>query len=100
MNMIIENPDLLIIDNIGSETGTQAYNTKVLEFVLRKRDNNSVPTIISSNFTPEQLIQTYSDTVHDFIVQNSDLVLVQGDNFRQKGQINEEDLDFGGEFGE
>lgn len=95
LNMIIENPDLLIIDNVGSETGSQSYNMKLLELVLRKRDNSSIPTIISSNYTPEQLIEKYSDTVHDFIVQNCDLVFVQGDNFRQKSQISEEDFDYG-----
>lgn len=84
VDSLIENPDLLIIDNIGSETGTQTYNTKFLEFILRKRDNNSVPTIISSNYTPEQLIEPYSDTVHDFIVQNNELIFVQGDNHRKK----------------
>lgn len=95
LNMLIESTDLLIIDNIGSETGSQAYNTKLLEFVLRKRDNNSVPTIISSNYTPEQLIENYSDTIHDFIQQNCDLVFVQGDNFRQKGQVNEDEFEYG-----
>lgn len=81
---LIESPDLLIIDNIGSETGGQVYNVKFLEFILRKRDNNSVPTIISSNYTPEQLVEAYSDTIHDFIIQNNELVIVYGDNHRKK----------------
>jgi DNA replication protein len=92
LNMIIEGSDLLIIDNVGSETGTQAYNTKFLELVLRKRDNSCVPTIISSNYTPEQIQQNYSDTIHDFILQNSELVFVQGENFRQKNQVIDEDI--------
>lgn len=87
MNFIIESPDLLIVDNVGSETGTINYNAKFLEFILRKRDNNCVPTIISSNFTLEQVKSHYSDTIHDFIVQNSELVLVEGENHRQKGSI-------------
>ena len=95
MNLIIESSDLLILDNIGSETGTAGYNTKLLEFILRKRDNNCVPTIISSNFTLEQIKSNYSDTIHDFIVQNSDLVLVEGENYRQKGSMFDEfDDDF------
>ncbi|MNY24599.1 DNA replication protein DnaC [compost metagenome] len=84
MSRIISKSDLLIIDNIGSETGSKEYNTKLLEFVLRKRDNDNVPTIISSNYTPEQLKQAYSDTVHDFVKQNFNYVLVQGENFRKK----------------
>lgn len=89
---IVSKPDLLIIDNIGSETGSKEYNTKILEFILRKRDNDSRPTIISSNYTPEQLLGAYSDTVHDFIDQNCISVLVQGENFRKKSAIDDDSL--------
>lgn len=88
-NAIVSSTDLLIIDNIGSETGSKEYNTKLLEFVLRKRDNDCVPTIISSNYTPEQLLSAYSDTVHDFVKQNCEYVSVQGENFRKKGNETE-----------
>ncbi|MDF2533894.1 MAG: hypothetical protein K0R18_51 [Bacillales bacterium] len=87
LSKIIGKSDLLIVDNIGSETGSKEYNTKLLEFVLRKRDNDNVPTIISSNYTPEQLKQAYSDTIHDFVKQNSEYVLVQGENFRKKDGV-------------
>ncbi|AEO93484.1 DnaC-like helicase loader [Bacillus phage G] len=90
---LISKPDLLIVDNIGSETGSKEYNTKVLEFLLRKRDNDGVPTVISSNYTPEQLLAAYSDTVHDFIVQNSIQVLVQGENHRKKNAMGDIDDD-------
>jgi DNA replication protein DnaC len=52
-----------------------------------------MPTIISSNFTPEQIKNLYSDTIHDFIVQNSELVLVEGENYRQKGNVFEDDFE-------
>lgn len=89
---IVSKPDLLIIDNIGSETGSKEYNTKVLEFILRKRDNDNLPTIISSNYTPEQLLSAYSDTVHDFIDQNCIPVLVQGENHRKKSSIEDDEF--------
>lgn len=89
---IVSKPDLLIIDNIGSETGSKEYNTKVLEFILRKRDNDGNPTIISSNYTPEQLLTAYSDTIHDFIDQNFMHVLVQGENHRKKNSLMEDPL--------
>lgn len=89
---IISKPDLLIIDNIGSETGSKEYNTKVLEFILRKRDNDNVPTIISSNYTPEQLLSAYSDTVHDFVDQNCIPVLVKGENHRKKSSLEDDNL--------
>jgi len=90
LDSLINEPELLIIDNVGSETGLgneSKYSTRLLEFILRKRDNNGTPTIISSNFTPEELVTHYSDTVHDFITQNCELITVAGDNFRKKPDV-------------
>lgn len=83
LNTMISRSDVLIIDNVGSETGSREYSTKFLEFVLRKRDNDNLPVIVSSNLTPEQLAGFYSDTVADFIEQNCEYVIVKGDNFRR-----------------
>lgn len=85
MNRIIAEPDLLIIDNLGSETGQKSETGHVprfLEFILRKRNNDCLPTIISSNYTPEQLNVEYTDTIHQFVEENFDLVSVGGDNWR------------------
>lgn len=82
-------PDLLIIDNIGSETGFNSetkHTTKLLDLILRKRDNMGYPTILSSNFTPDEISKFYSDTVRDFIENNCELIAVTGDNFRKKNE--------------
>jgi DNA replication protein DnaC len=100
LDMLINIPDLLIIDNVGSETGLESgtkYSARLLEFILRKRDNSGLPNLISSNFTPEELIIKYNDVVHDFIVQNCELVLVAGDNFRQKSNQSNLMDEFGGD---
>jgi DNA replication protein DnaC len=84
---LINNPDLLILDNVGSETGLGSetgHTAKTLDFILRKRDGLGVPTIISSNFTPEELKKNYSNTVYEFVSQNAELISVMGDNFRMK----------------
>ena len=98
LDTLINSPELLIIDNIGSETGLGSdtkYTTRLLEFILRKRDNNGTPTIISSNFTPEELTKHYSDTVHDFVENNCELILVTGDNFRRKSNVSDLINEFG-----
>jgi DNA replication protein DnaC len=90
LDTLINTPELLIIDNVGSETGLGSeskHSTRLLEFILRKRDNNGTPTIISSNFTPEELTKHYSDTVHDFVEQNCDLISVTGNNFRKRNDV-------------
>lgn len=85
LNTIITKPDLLILDNLGSETGHKSdtgYVSKFLEFILRKRNNDCLPTIISSNYTPEQLKEAYTDIIYQFVEENFELVAVTGDNWR------------------
>ncbi|MFW6007765.1 MAG: hypothetical protein ACOCP8_00760 [archaeon] len=97
LNKLINEPHLLIIDNIGSEVGfgsDTGYTTKLLEYVLRTRDNLCVPTIISSNLTPEELYDAYSDTVGDFIEENYKLISVTGSNHRKKVKTNDLISDF------
>jgi DNA replication protein DnaC len=92
LDVYVNTPDLLIIDNIGSETGLYSetkHTTRLLEFILRKRDNNGLSTLLSSNFTPEELAKNYSDTIHDFVIQNCELVLVTGSNFRKQSETSE-----------
>lgn len=97
MNAIISKPNVLIIDNLGSEMGQKSESGHVprfLEFILRKRNNDCQPTIISSNYTPEQLQSEYTDTIHQLIEENFDLISVKGDNWRAKRgtQVNDDDF--------
>lgn len=90
---IYQKPQLLIIDNIGSETGLNTESKSavhLLDNILRTRDNACYPTIISSNFHPDELKKIYNDPIHDLVVRNCDIVSVTGDNLRRKG---EDDID-------
>jgi DNA replication protein DnaC len=98
LKQYIEGTDLLIIDNIGSETGVgneSKYTAKLLEYILRKRDNNCVPTIISSNMTVDELLDYYTSAVRDFILGSFEQISVTGKNHRKddKTKNNNDDLD-------
>ena len=88
--------DLLIIDNVGDETGRGSEKRtaeRLLEMIIRKRDNASLPLIISTNYTEEELGKAYSADVRDFLLQNCDVVFVSGDNHRaEAGQQGEFDF--------
>lgn len=87
LEYVIEHPDLLIIDNIGSETGfnnESKANVKLLDKILRTRDNNMLPFIISSNFTLEEIKKYYSETIKDFISDNCKVIQIDGDKLRNK----------------
>lgn len=76
--------DLLIIDNVGNETGKneKQFSQRLLEMILRKRDNDCLPTIISSNYNIDEINSEYNMDVKDFIIQNDEIVYVAGDNYR------------------
>lgn len=87
VNEAIYSPDLLIIDNLGSETGMNSeskYNVRLLERIIRTRDNSGVPTIISSNFTMDEIQNYYGDANRDLIEKNSEIISVTGQNLRQQ----------------
>lgn len=91
--------DLLIIDNVGNETGKNdnQFSQRLLEMILRKRDNNCLPTIVSSNFNIDEIENEYNIDVKDFIIQNDEIVYVSGDNHRtmnkENNNITEDEFD-------
>lgn len=88
--------DLLIIDNVGDETakGTEKRTAeRLLEMIIRRRDNACLPLIISTNYTEDELAKEYSADVRDFLLQNCEVVFVAGDNHRaEAGQPGEFDF--------
>lgn len=50
--------DLLVIDDIGQEGDNQVM--KRLEFLIRRRYDDRRVTVVTTNFTPPQLMQRYS----------------------------------------
>ena len=89
--------DLLIIDNVGNETGKneKQFSQRILEMILRKRDNDCLPTILSSNYNIDEMATEYNNDVRDFMLQNDKLVSVLGDNHRIENCHEEyDDTDF------
>lgn len=50
--------DLLVIDDIGQESDNQVM--KRIEFLIRRRYDDSRVTVLTTNFSPSQLLQRYS----------------------------------------
>lgn len=101
INEAIYSPDLLIIDNLGSETGMNSdskYNVRLLERIIRTRDNNEVPTIISSNFNMDEIQTYYGDAMKDLIEKNSEIISVTGQNLRQQVADQNNLMDAWGDF--
>lgn len=91
LNYAINNTDLLVMDNIGSETGFRSEsktNVKLLDKILRTRDNDQKPYIITSNFTIGEMVEFYSDTIGDFISENCMKIEATGKKFRNQDSYN------------
>lgn|SRR5574344_20201 len=95
MKFFLYKSDLLIIDNVGNETGKNdnQFSQRLLEMILRKRDNDMLPTIISSNYNIDEIAREYNIDVKDFIIQNDEIVYISGDNHRIQKK-NKDDFEF------
>lgn len=81
LDEIISKPNILIIDNLGMETGLQSqtmHNAKLLQLILRERSNRVKSTILSSKFNINDIEKYYHDDVMDFIVSSFDIVKRRG----------------------
>ncbi|PKM62823.1 MAG: hypothetical protein CVU97_03255 [Firmicutes bacterium HGW-Firmicutes-21] len=76
-----ENCDLLIIDDLGAECMTQ-YTVAVFSSLLNWRIANSKPTIISTNFTPQQIKKSYGERVYSRLMGEFLIMRFTGQDIR------------------
>lgn len=92
----ISNIDFLFIDDLGTEKVTKNgednwLQEKIFE-ILNKRYNNKKPTVFTSNYSLEELINTRGlmEKTVDRILEMSSLILkIEGESHRIKNRINE-----------
>lgn len=76
-----ENCDLLIIDDLGAECMTQ-YTVAVFSLLLNWRIVNSKPTIISTNFTPQQIKKSYGERIYSRLMGEFLIMRFTGQDIR------------------
>lgn len=74
--------DLLIIDDLGSEFSTQ-LTVSALYNIVNCRGLEEKPTIISTNLTPDELKNTYSDRIASRILSAYTILQFDGADIRQ-----------------
>ena len=62
----IKNVDLLVVDELGKETGGHSHIIGELETMLKERDMFKKPTILISNENYEELVSRYTTEASDF----------------------------------
>lgn len=80
----IMNCTILIIDDLGKEQegGMPPFLKKLIDRLFRHRTANSLPTIITSNFTKDQMQAAYGTYVMSLLSETTTFVEVHGSNFR------------------
>lgn len=79
----LNNCDLLIIDDLGTELGTQFSNLAIYN-ILNRRLLNSKKIIISTNLNTDELMTTYSERIYSRILGNFSMYKFYGDDIRLK----------------
>lgn len=74
--------DLLIIDDLGAEFGTQ-FTVSAIYNIVNSRDLEGRPTVISTNLTPEKLKSVYGDRLASRILSNYTILQFDGADVRQ-----------------
>lgn len=71
--------DLLIIDDLGSEKILNNISREYLYIILSERTNNNLKTVVSTNLSPEAIMDVYDERIFSRIVNKRDNVLVNFD---------------------
>ena len=74
--------ELLIIDDLGTEM-TNAFVASELFSCLNERDSRKKSTIITTNYSLEQLQNTYSDRIFSRVTSNFKLLKLSGPDIRK-----------------
>ena len=82
----IEDCDLLIIDDLGTEL-SNSFVTGQLFYLLNKRMNASRSTIISTNLSLDALQKVYSERIFSRIISAYDIMMIIGDDIRVRKAI-------------
>jgi len=77
----IQEVDLLIIDDLGTEFRTQ-YTDSILFDLINTRTNENKHMIISTNLSPMQIEPTYSQRISSRILGNFEVILFLGNDLR------------------
>lgn len=74
---------LLILDDLGGEDTDQKWILDKVDAIVTERYNEMLPTIITTNLSPKELEQTYSERIIDRLNNSSELLVVVSRSLRQ-----------------
>lgn len=88
----IRNAQVLVVDELGKEQGSDQHAASVLDDMLRFRLGAMMPTFLASNLTEEQLQTRYGHAVVEVIREASTVHTLYGQSWRgnEEPRVNDE----------
>lgn len=83
---LINDVELLVIDDLGTEMITQFTQTETFN-IINNRIIEKKPTIISTNFSIQEIKERYSDRIASRIIGNYEILQFLGDDIRIKKEF-------------
>ncbi len=93
----VRNIGILGIDDIGKEhPGRSEIVDPMVDQIIRARVADSLPVVISTNKTPDELRALYGDYAMSLLAEQADFIEVTGTNFRpQRNAASQREADLG-----
>ena len=79
--------DLLVLDDLGSEFDSAFYSSTVYN-IINSRLNKGLPTVISTNLSPQEMQKKYDDRIISRLFAMYDYLKFSGSDIRQQKKIN------------
>lgn len=79
----LENADLLIIDDLGTEPDNRWTRSMIYQ-IIDKRDNSNLPLIVTTNISMDQLKDRYDDRTYSRLTQMCSFIRNTGKDLRQQ----------------
>lgn len=74
---------VLLLDDLGKEfKSSTKLSESTFDHILRTREQNNRPTLLTTNYTETQLLSGYGDSILSMLVGKSKLVQMSGDDHR------------------
>lgn len=83
---VLTEPDLLVIDDLGTEPILKNVTINYLSALINERSNAKKATIITTNLSTDQILNRYGERVFSRIVNKADgeMYLITGEDLRKK----------------
>lgn len=87
----VDAAQLLVLDDVGKELGVKGFNdnfaVQTMDTLIRSRTQQGRPTIITSNVTPDDMVDTYRIAVWSLISETSTIFEVKGGDYRPQKRL-------------